>query len=268
MSTDPDPVTATAATVMGAIPAGPRLVDDHDLPVCEVFGPTVQGEGPYTGHRAMFVRLGRCNLSCTWCDSAQTWDETRYDVRTECPETSAVDIATRILEPTRNTGVGLVIITGGEPLLHQRRPGFRLLLDVLGADGAVVHVETNGTIAPAPDVVAGVSLFAVSPKLTNNRADPARRRVKGAALEAFRELAIQGRAMFKFVAAGLGDLVEVDDLCATYGIPDSTVWIMPEGTDADTLLMRHRQLAEPVIARGWNITSRLHIMIWGSERGR
>jgi 7-carboxy-7-deazaguanine synthase len=53
------------------------------LVVSEVFGPTIQGEGPHAGQRAAFVRLGGCNLTCTWCDTAYTWDARRYDLRAE-----------------------------------------------------------------------------------------------------------------------------------------------------------------------------------------
>jgi hypothetical protein len=42
---------------------------------------------------------------------------------------------------------------------------------------------------------------------------------------------------------------------------------MPEGTDAATITARMQQLVDPVVARGWNLTSRLHILIWGDRRG-
>ena len=69
--------------------------DDGDgggvLVVSEVFGPTFQGEGPSSGQRAMFVRLGRCNLDCAFCDTAYTWDWTRYDPDAELRRRSVDD---------------------------------------------------------------------------------------------------------------------------------------------------------------------------------
>ena len=54
-----------------------------DLVVAEIFGPTWQGEGPSAGQVAAFVRLGLCNLTCAWCDTAYTWDRSRFDLRAE-----------------------------------------------------------------------------------------------------------------------------------------------------------------------------------------
>ena len=48
--------------------------ENNSLTVSEIFGPTFQGEGPFTGRAAVFLRLGRCNLDCKWCDTPYTWD--------------------------------------------------------------------------------------------------------------------------------------------------------------------------------------------------
>ena len=68
------------------------------LPVSEVFGPTIQGEGPHAGRRVYFVRLGGCNLSCSWCDSAYTWDGETYDLREELTPSTALDVLARLHE--------------------------------------------------------------------------------------------------------------------------------------------------------------------------
>ena len=75
-----------------------------------------------------------------------------------------------------------------------------------------------------------------------------------------------GRAAFKFVVTDAADLDEVAELVDAHGL--EPVWIMPEGTDPTTLLERARQLADPVLARGWNLTPRLHVLLWGDQRGR
>ena len=49
------------------------------LEVSEIFGLTIQGEGPSVGRRAVFLRLRRCNLACDWCDTRYTWDKNDPD---------------------------------------------------------------------------------------------------------------------------------------------------------------------------------------------
>jgi organic radical activating enzyme len=61
------------------------------------------------------------------------------------------------------------------------------------------------------------------------------------------------------------DLEEVGAIVEQCGLAD--VWIMPEGTDGATLERRSAELSEEVIRRGWNLTTRLHILIWGDRRG-
>lgn len=226
------------------------------LAVSEVFGPTVQGEGPTAGRRAGFVRLGRCNLDCRWCDTPYTWDWDRYDPAVEVTATPVADVVARL----DAMGVDRVVVTGGEPLLQQR--ALVPLLAALGERGWAVEVETNGTIAPAPDVAAAVSAFNVSPKLANSGV-PGDRRIRPAALAA---LAATGKAAFKFVATGPSDLDEIAALAGAHGL--APVWVMPEGTDAATVAARLAALADAVVARGWNLTPRLHVLAWGDERGR
>jgi hypothetical protein len=72
--------------------------------------------------------------------------------------------------------------------------------------------------------------------------------------------------VFKFVATGPDELTEVAELAQAHDL--APVWIMPEGVDTTTVLDRLSRLAEPVIARGWHLTPRLHVLLWGDARGR
>ena len=102
------------------------------LLVAETFGdkkPTFQGEGPSCGTPAVFIRLSRCNLTCSWCDTKYTWDWEHYDPRKE----SARLGVTALAEWALALSPGLVIITGGEPLLQQ--PKLSLLVPRLLAAG-------------------------------------------------------------------------------------------------------------------------------------
>ncbi|HEX9969731.1 MAG TPA: 7-carboxy-7-deazaguanine synthase QueE [Acidimicrobiales bacterium] len=222
------------------------------LVVSEVFGPTWQGEGPSMGRTAAFVRLGRCNLACTWCDTPYTWDWSRHDPAVELSERAVGDV---LAEVDSFGPVSMLVVTGGEPLLQQSR--LAPLLAGARERGLRVEIETAGTIAPTAAVVDLVDAFNVSPKLANS-GNPEERRVKP---EVLRALAATGKAAFKFVVREVGELDEV----AAFGV--SPVWIMPEGTDAATLTERMQALAPAVLARGWNLSPRLHVHLFGNRRG-
>ena len=99
------------------------------LPVMEAFG-TVQGEGAYTGQAAWFIRLGGCDVGCTWCDVKESWDASVHPVR-------SVDdlVAEALQQPAR-----IAVITGGEPAMHDLGP----LTNALRQAGFRTHIETSG----------------------------------------------------------------------------------------------------------------------------
>lgn len=100
------------------------------LPVMEAFY-TVQGEGLFTGHAAYFIRLGGCDVGCTWCDVKESWDASAH------PLLSVEDIVAEAARyPAR-----LAVITGGEPLMHDLAP----LTAALRTAGFRTNIETSGT---------------------------------------------------------------------------------------------------------------------------
>jgi len=227
-----------------------------DLVVAELFGPTFQGEGPSAGQQALFVRLSNCNLACVWCDTAYTWDWARFDRAAEQRPMTVEDVRGWVLRhPTR-----LVVVTGGDPLLQQRR--LTPLVQALAEAGRRVEVETNGTIAPQPGLTAAVAAFNVSPKLGNSGMGRDRR-IRGQVLTS---LVASGKAVFKFVVCDVADLDEIEALCAAFGL--APVWVMPEGDRSEAVLSRLRLLADEVVDRGWNLSARLHTLLWENARGR
>lgn len=100
-----------------------------ELPVMEAFY-TIQGEGKFTGHPAYFIRLGGCDVGCTWCDVKESWDSGKWPI---LPIESIV--AEALLFPSR-----LVVITGGEPLLYILDP----LTTLLKNKGFTINIETSG----------------------------------------------------------------------------------------------------------------------------
>lgn len=220
--------------------------------VSEIFGPTVQGEGPAIGTRCGFVRLGRCNQACSWCDSKFSWDWSQYDPAQELTELSVEQVVERVAA----LHVDTVVLTGGEPLLQ--RSHLEPLVLEFRARGWKTHVETAGTLSWDTDLV---DQWVVSPKLANSGMDE-ERRLK---LDVLRGFAGKGAA-FKFVVVSPDELDEVASIVDQIGA--TNVWIMPEGTDPQTIVTRTAELADAVVARGWNLTTRLHILAWGDERAR
>src|SRR6266699_61231 len=230
--------------------AASRARADGRLLVAEIFGPTFQGEGPSAGRLAAFVRLSRCQLSCVWCDTPYTWDRTRYALRAESRRMSQAEV----WQAVEAIDAGLVVITGGEPLLQQDRLVW--LAGMCRAAGRWTEIETNGAVVPSRAIAGANCRFNVSLKLANSGV-PARRRLRP---DAIRALASTGKAVWKFVVTGPADLDEIADLQQRYGL--DPVWVMPEGTTSGQILRRLRELAGPVLARGWNLTPRLHTLLW------
>jgi organic radical activating enzyme len=245
-----------------AVAATTTVPGPGELLVSEVFGPTFQGEGPSLGQRAGFVRLGRCNLDCgkgpgaTWaCDTPYTWDWDRYDPAAELRPVAVAALVDKL----STMHVDLVVVTGGEPLLQQRR-----LLPFLSAAERrwAIEVETNGTIPPLPELGAVVSRFNVSPKLPGSGVPP-ERALRPDALGALRQT---GRAIFKFVVTDPRELEDVAEVATTHQL--APIWIMPGGTTASAVLATARALADPVLERGWHLTTRLQILLWDNQRSR
>lgn len=226
----------------------------------EIFA-SVQGEGVTSGLPSVFVRLSRCNLKCTFCDTRYTWDWSRYD-RSEQQMTLPVDrIAAEVTERAGGV-IGNVVLTGGEPLLQQRE-----LADLarrLRGGGFRIEIETNGTLEPDEALAASIDQWNVSPKLESS-GNPERARVVPGALRWF---AACPHAWLKLVITRPEDVAEAAELAERAGVPAERVILMPEGTDAATLVSRSRWLAEHCQRRGFRLGSRLHIHLWGDERGR
>jgi organic radical activating enzyme len=120
---------------------------DHSVDIHSIFY-TIQGEGPLTGHPAIFVRLAGCNLQCPQCDTDYTSKRQRMS-----PEAVVQEVQ------RKHPGPRLVVITGGEPF----RQAIGLLTQLLEDTGYQIQIETNGTLPP-PAGLASSTWVVVSPK--------------------------------------------------------------------------------------------------------
>lgn len=110
--------------------------------IVEIFE-SLQGEGYHTGMPAIFIRLGKCNLACAWCDTDYlSFQPMHLDEIHAC---------------LKKYSAPNIIITGGEPTIQ---PHLNILLDSLKAAGYRLHIETNG-LTPVPPQI---DFIAASPK--------------------------------------------------------------------------------------------------------
>jgi 7-carboxy-7-deazaguanine synthase len=125
----------------------PSHTDGQVLQLHSIFD-TMQGEGPFTGHPAVFVRLAGCNLQCPGCDTDYTEGRKIVGYEDIIRDVSALRKAP-----------WLVVITGGEPFRQNIAP----LVNQLNADGYIVQIETNGTLRPSPSLTRSC-IIVCSPK--------------------------------------------------------------------------------------------------------
>jgi organic radical activating enzyme len=239
---------------------------DTVLPVNEVFGPTWQGEGPHAGRRCYFVRLGMCNLHCSWCDTPYTWDPTRYDLDAENPDRTVAQIRTRLYDLGARAG-SVIVLSGGEPFIHHHK--IRALLE--STRDFSWHVESNGTIAPPLWAIGTADSFShvtLSPKVGQSD-DPVQRRLPSKALGRWASLTRlhPDQIAWKFVARHNADVTAAAELVREHNVPRECAWIMPEGVTPLEVLDRQRALAPAVEAAGFNLTTRLHTLLWADKRG-
>ena len=237
------------------------------LPINELFS-SLQGEGRLAGVPTVFVRTSGCNLRCWFCDSYHTsWEPTHAWM--------ALDEI--VAEVDAHETADHVVVTGGEPMMHDRVVA---LLDRLGAAGYHTTVETNGTIYRD----AHIDLASVSPKLASSTPTPGRdpngegewadrheeRRID---MDALARLVDEYDSQLKFVVTGPADVPEIERVverirdAATTPVPDSDVLLMPEGTTREELAATRETVAELAMEHGYRYTPRLHVDLWNDAPG-
>jgi 7-carboxy-7-deazaguanine synthase len=221
--------------------------------IAEIFY-SVQGEGILIGVPSVFVRLSGCNLRCVWCDTPYTsWK----------PEGKSMTLD-QIVATVRDHPSSHVVVTGGEPMLFTDTIE---LTRRLKADGLHITIETAGTVHQQ----LTCDLMSISPKLANSTppGDWAERHEKlRYQPDTLRRLMADYDYQLKFVVSAPHDLVEIRRMVQELGAPSSRIVLMPEGTDRQTLTDRGRWLTQICMREGFRFSPRLHVDLWGNERGR
>lgn len=128
------------------------------IPVAEIFGPTIQGEGPHVGMQTLFVRVAGCDFKCAWCDSKFAWkidgSIKRYGTK---------ELADILVKECNNSKCSNVVLTGGNPCLYD----FKQVIDILHNNNITVDIETQGS--KMPDWLLDVDLLVISPKAPSSK---------------------------------------------------------------------------------------------------
>ncbi len=234
------------------------------LPVIEIFGPTVQGEGPDAGVPAYFVRFGGCDYRCSWCDSMHAVDPA--EVRANAEHLTAEQIVTLVTELP--AGPDLVVLSGGNPALLD----LGALVLAFKRDRRRVAVETQGS--RWRDWLADVDRLVISPKPpSSGMASPD----KLAALQVFMGKVTSASApVLKIVVFDQADL---DWAAARHRDHPQLPLFLSAGTDVglpneetlDRLRERYRWLCETVARRfdlsAARVLPQLHVIAWGTAKG-
>ena len=128
------------------------------IPAAEIFGPTIQGEGPHVGMQTLFVRVAGCDFKCAWCDSKFAWkidgSIKRYGTK---------ELADILVKECNNSKCSNVVLTGGNPCLYD----FKQVIDILHNNNITVDIETQGS--KMPDWLLDVDLLVISPKAPSSK---------------------------------------------------------------------------------------------------
>ena len=222
------------------------------MKIAELFY-SLQGEGSLIGVPSFFIRTTGCNLRCSWCDTPYTsW-------RPEGNEFSLDEIVNEAkAHPARH-----VVVTGGEPMML---PDITPLTEKLRALGFHITIETAGTVSRP----VACDLMSISPKLANSTPSGPwavqhdRLRIQP---DTLLELMARYPYQLKFVIAKPSDLDEVRALLEQLNANREQVILMPEGVDRETLRERSLWLAEICKDEGFRFSPRLHVELYGNQRG-
>jgi 7-carboxy-7-deazaguanine synthase len=228
------------------------------LRIAEIFS-SVQGEGIWVGIPSTFVRVSGCNLRCVWCDTPYaSWH----------PEGPVVEVD-EILRQVAERGIRHVVVTGGEPMFF---PGIEPLTTGLRERDHVITIETAGTVFR--DVAC--DLMSISPKLSNSTPGAEtgwaeRHERTRTNIEELSALIRSYDHQLKFVVDpdhGEQDFQEIDELLGRLPtVSPDRILLMAEGTDSLEIQRKMRGLVPIAMARGWRLTPRMHVDLFGNTKG-
>lgn len=228
--------------------------------VVEVFGPTIQGEGPYAGRPCHFLRLGGCDYRCSWCDTMYAVEPAQVRAAEDLPAEQVLD---RLLALD---SAPMLVISGGNPALWDLDELIGLLTQLY----LVVAVETQGSVWRT--WLRRVDSLVVSPKPPSSGMATEHHAERFATFMA--EAQVNPGLALKVVVFDAEDLTWAR---AVHGAYPSVPFYLSAGTDQDggdplpALSARYGWLCEAVAAdpelHGAVVLPQLHVVAWGHRVG-
>ncbi|MBM7603643.1 7-carboxy-7-deazaguanine synthase [Metabacillus crassostreae] len=238
------------------------------IPVLEIFGPTIQGEGMVIGQKTMFVRTAGCDYSCSWCDSAFTWDGSAKD---DIRQLTADDIWSELVQ-LGGDRFSHVTISGGNPALLTNLVE---LVSFLKQNGKKIAIETQGS--KYQEWLKDIDDLTISPKPPSSGMKTDFDKLD----EIIEKVSVeyqQNSISLKVVVFDLEDLTYAKKVHLRY--PSIPFYLQVGNEDVSkaetnqlvqTLLTKYEWLIDQVIEdRDLNdvrVLPQLHTLVWGNKRG-
>ena len=234
------------------------------IPVLEIFGPTIQGEGMVVGQKTMFIRTAGCDYSCAWCDSAFTWDGSAKDqIRQMTPE----DIWDELVA-IGGEKFSHVTISGGNPALLKN---IEFLLSILKENGMRTAIETQGS--KWQDWLLQIDEVTISPKPPSStmktdfhKLDAIIQKLAGKDIslkvvvfdDHDFEYAVKMHERYPgvpfFLQVGNDDTKTVDDAMLIKKLLDKYEWLIDKAVNCKEM-------------NDAKVLPQLHALVWGNKRG-
>jgi 7-carboxy-7-deazaguanine synthase len=226
------------------------------IKISEIFY-SIQGEGRLIGVPSVFLRTSGCNLRCVWCDTPYaSWKPEGEDL-----------MMGQILSDVRRRYAHHVVVTGGEPMIVD---GIVELTQGLRRIDQHITIETAGTVYQP----VMCDLMSISPKLassTPTRREGGRWAAQHERLryqpDVLKQLMSEYDYQLKFVVSTQDDLPEIWKMIEDLGASRDRVILMPEGTTPEQLYERAQWLVPVCKTELVRYGPRLHIDLWGDQRG-
>ncbi|MFL0572635.1 7-carboxy-7-deazaguanine synthase QueE [Priestia megaterium] len=240
----------------------------NTIPVLEIFGPTIQGEGMVVGRKTMFVRTAGCDYSCSWCDSAFTWDgSAKNDIR----QLTAEQIWTELKE-IGGECFDHVTISGGNPALIK---AIGSLVELLHSQGVKAALETQGsryqdwflkiddlTISPKPPSSLMKTNFPILDDIIETLIKEKRLAHISIKVVVFNDEDFEYAASVHerypevpfFVQVGNEDLTTIDNASLTQELLKKYEWLIYKAVAAKNM-------------NDVRVLPQVHALVWGNKRG-